>query len=125
MVSLRLIVIVSTERGFDVADTDNINDVYTERAQYVAHVASQHFSRLSVGESPDWPIIYIELPTGQISQHISKDDLHFFEGIPWNHDQKSDAEIIHWDGHSTKEKFDRLNMYTRQLIEKRNGDDNV
>lgn len=41
---------------------------------------------------PDWPVAFIELPTGQVSWHMPA------------HPRK-------WDGHTTEEKFSRLLMY--------------
>lgn len=41
---------------------------------------------------PEWPVAFIELPTGQVSWHMP---------------QHSAA----WDGHSTEEKFERIQQY--------------
>lgn len=41
---------------------------------------------------PDWPVAYIELPTGQVSWHIEQH-------------KKS------WDGHDTAEKYRRVAAY--------------
>jgi hypothetical protein len=40
-------------------------------------------------EYPEWPVVYIQLPTGQVSWHMPEH--------PWE-----------WDGHTTPEKFDRI-----------------
>lgn len=41
---------------------------------------------------PGWPVVYIELPTGQVSWHMPE------HGRPW-------------DGHSTEEKYARCREY--------------
>ncbi|GAB6139082.1 hypothetical protein [Halanaerobaculum tunisiense] len=41
---------------------------------------------------PDFPVVYIELPTGQVSWHLPE------------HKKE-------WDGHSTEEKYERINEY--------------
>lgn len=43
-------------------------------------------------QEPEWPIFYIDLPTGQISWHMPE-----YTGD--------------WDGHSTEEKYRRVNNY--------------
>jgi len=41
---------------------------------------------------PEWPLVYIELPTGQVSWHMPQ------------HERD-------WDGHSTEEKYARVQAY--------------
>lgn len=45
-------------------------------------------------------IVYIELPTGQLSWHIHQSELPLFTHLP--------AYQGKWDGHSTPEKYNRL-----------------
>lgn len=52
----------------------------------------------------EWPVLYIELPTGQVSWHFSAADAALLEGIP-----RSDEA---WDGHTTDEKYTRLQALT-------------
>lgn len=57
---------------------------------------------LSVGarldpSEPDWPVIYIELPDGQVSWHMPK------------HDRE-------WDGHTTDTKYERCHAYAARYI---------
>ena len=44
---------------------------------------------------PEWPCVYIELPTGQVSWHMPK------HSCPY-------------DGHTTEEKFRRIQAFTRK-----------
>ena len=53
-------------------------------------------------DEPDWLLIFINLPTGQLSWHIPKDDLP--EGI-------FEMFADEWDGHSTEEKNRRIMEY--------------
>lgn len=48
-------------------------------------------------EQPEWPVAYIELPTGQVSWHMPQ------------HGQA-------WDGHTTEEKFQRIGAWVRQTL---------
>jgi hypothetical protein len=41
---------------------------------------------------PEWPVMYIELPTGQVSWHIPQ-------------------HTKGWDGHTTPEKYNRVDAY--------------
>lgn len=41
---------------------------------------------------PDWPVVYIELPTGQVSWHMP-------------------AHPREWDGHTTEQKYARIRAY--------------
>ena len=43
-------------------------------------------------EEPEWPVVYIELPTGQVSWHMPQHPVPF-------------------DGHTTEEKYRRIQEY--------------
>lgn len=47
---------------------------------------------------PEWPMVYVELPTGQVSWHMPQHD-------------KS------WDGHDTEEKYRRIEEFIKQYAE--------
>jgi hypothetical protein len=57
----------------------------------------------------DWMnIVFIELPNGQLSWHVHDSEMHLFEGLP-----KYEGT---WDGHTTPEKYTRMEETTvRQL----------
>lgn len=60
----------------------------------------------------DWRnIVYIGLPTGQVSWHLHDDDRWLFR-----HLEKREGN--HWDGHTTEEKYNRLNRLKNQLEKK-------
>jgi len=48
-------------------------------------------------EEPEWPVVYIELPTGQVSWHMP---------------QHKEA----WDGHETGEKYLRIHRYCDEIL---------
>lgn len=82
-----------------------LDKAYRERARLVASLArntmlADHVAVYYNGD-PDWPVVFINGPTGQMSWHIHKDDVHLFSGCP-------EAETNPWDGHTTEEKYDRL-----------------
>lgn len=49
----------------------------------------------------EWPLLYIELPTGQISWHLNSADLHAY--LP-------DYDGV-WDAHTVDEKRDQIRKY--------------
>ncbi|HEY9261875.1 hypothetical protein, partial [Chitinophaga sp.] len=58
------------------------NNVYRERAHLVSHLAAIYESSLGTDpQDPDWPVVYIKLPTGQVSWHISPDDMDLFTDV--------------------------------------------
>lgn len=80
----------------ETADTD-----YEQRYGLVWKAAGHAASDgLSVGISldptePDWPVIYIELPDGQVSWHMP-------------------AHGREWDGHATEEKYRRCRAFAKR-----------
>jgi hypothetical protein len=83
---------------------------YRERAHLVALLAAQYPSWCGVdADAPDWPVVYVELPTGQCGWHISPDDwAELFAHLSLVCDDG-------WDGHSTEEKYRRIDEFARQL----------
>lgn len=47
---------------------------------------------------PEWPVAFIELPTGQISWHLPQ-------------------HPTEWDGHTTEEKFERIRRFVQKEVE--------
>lgn len=81
--------------------------VYRERTHLVAHLARVHPSVLAYNDpnEPDWPVLYIDSPVGQLSWRISPDDLDLVADVPVVPGDDSRAQ---WDQHSTDEKYRRL-----------------
>ena len=74
------------------------DEKYVTRYALVLHaVAVAVALKLKAGfridaSEPEWPVAYIELPTGQVSWHLPQHETA-------------------WDGHDTKEKYCRCNAY--------------
>lgn len=47
---------------------------------------------------PDWPVAYIELPTGQATWHIAQ-------------------HLTAWDGHTTEQKYERVKQFVDSVGE--------
>lgn len=82
------------------------DDIYRERAHLVAFLARAYPSVIGYDAAePDWPVIYISTPEGQLSWHLSKSDLDLFEGV-------QQTTCVTWDGHTTEQKYERLDRLT-------------
>lgn len=87
---------------------DDFAFVYRERARLVAHLSSLYPAVIGVDEDePDWPVVHVRSPQGQLSWHISRADLDLFP-----HLRPAPAAEISWDGHDTAEKYERLHRLT-------------
>lgn len=86
-------------------------DVYTERAHLVAYLAAQHPAVLAYSDpdEPDWPVITVATPAGQMSWHLSPDDLDLVAHVPL---VSADDPRAVWDGHTTPDKYERLRALT-------------
>jgi hypothetical protein len=78
---------------------------YAERDRLVAALSKQFPAHLARHEGADWEddwrnIVCVHLPTGQATWHIHDSEVPWFAHLPMG-----DA---HWDGHSTGEKYRRL-----------------
>ncbi|MFF9268632.1 WDGH domain-containing protein [Streptomyces rochei] len=87
-----------------------MDSVYRERAHLVAHLAAIYPATIGYHdpEEPDWAVVIIDGPKGQMSWHISPDDMDLFEHVPV-------SQVNTWDGHSTEVKYDRLRAATAAL----------
>lgn len=90
--------------------------VYTERAHLIAYLALHYRAVIAYNDpaEPDWPVIYIETPQGQLSWHLAADDLPLFPHVPVA--GPGDA-MPEWDGHDTPEKYRRLQVLVRATAE--------
>lgn len=90
--------------------------VYRERHHLIAHLAAIYPSVMVPGsdpDEPDWPVLYMTLPSGQVSWHIAPADMDLFGHVP--------AGKAEWDGHDVVEKYGRLDEHTRKLALTRGG----
>jgi hypothetical protein len=88
-----------------------LNNAYAERnlcvaliADYAQWVGHGVWMKIDPNEEAGWQhIIFIDLPTGQVSWHLQDSELENFPGIPeWP---------IEWDGHTTEEKYKRIQKF--------------
>lgn len=83
---------------------------YTERNRMVAVLSALWPASIEddAGEqsSPDWPVVIIDSPAGQLSWHVHVREIHLFRHLPRRAGRK-------WDGHSTDEKNRRLHDLVR------------
>lgn len=94
----------------------NCDAVYRERDQLVAALSKlypAHFAIDEVIEEQEWRyVICIHLPTGQVTWHIHESELSLFRHL------EDEDRPQHWDGHSTEEKYRRLNrLYPPSAID--------
>lgn len=82
-----------------------LDEVYSERNTCVALIASMAEGLdLPIGIRPDeddpgWYILFIDLPTGQVSWHFQESEKPLF---PYPLYTKA------WDGHSNEQKYERV-----------------
>ncbi|MEV5140351.1 hypothetical protein AB0K71_05920 [Streptomyces syringium] len=83
--------------------------VYRERAHLIAHLAALHPSHIGHTDpnAPDWAVVIIETPSGQLSWHIAERDLDLVE-----HVMPTNRICRGWDGHTTDEKYERIRALT-------------
>ena len=89
--------------------TDNFqsepDEAYMDRnlaVQVLAILARQQGYQIGIrNREDDWPILSVDLPTGQVSWHIPKDEI-----VALLPDYPGE-----WDGHDLKEKRDRLRRF--------------
>ena len=77
------------------------NEAYLDRnlcVQIMVKMAMKLGYSAGIKDDPEWPILYIDLPTGQVSWHIPKKDI------------LTDFQEYNgkWDGHDLHEKRRRL-----------------
>lgn len=83
---------------------------YRERAQLVAWLAALHPAVLAPAPDVDedgWQILYLTAGGQQLSWHIAPADADLFGHVQ---QVPSDDPRAQWDGHSTAEKYKRIQM---------------
>lgn len=90
--------------------------LYSERASCVALIVALGAMigwRFGYGldpQAPDWPVVYVDTPAGQLSWHFSRDDYErcFPGGLP--------RYAGEWDLHDAPEKYRRCDLIVRGLL---------
>ncbi|MFJ2267773.1 hypothetical protein ACIOHO_15630 [Streptomyces sp. NPDC087849] len=87
-----------------------LDATYRERAHLVAHLAAIHPSHIGHTDptAPDWAVVTVETPAGQMTWHIAERDMDLF-----THVQPTNRICRGWDGHTTDEKYQRMRDLTQ------------
>jgi hypothetical protein len=83
--------------------------VYAERNRLVAALAHLFGNAAWRGidpSAPDFTVVYIDLPSGQVSWHIPDAEMDQFPPLPLR-------DPTGWDGHDTDEKYRRVGALRR------------
>lgn len=88
-----------------------LNAAYTERAHLLSFLSTWAESVLSYNDpkEPTWAVLYVNVPTGQMTWHIAPSDMHLFNHVPV---VPGDDLRAQWDGHDTEEKYKRFRVMT-------------
>lgn len=84
--------------------------VYRERAHLLRVLAQLFGGVISYNDArnPEWAVLYIESPEGQMSWHIAPGDMDLFSHLRVVQDYP-------WDGHSTRVKYERLTRVLKRF----------
>lgn len=90
------------------ADEAERTALYRGRATLAAHIASMYPASLGYTdpETPDWPVLMILGPFGQMTWHIAPGDIELFHHVSTREDFPA------WDGHTSEQAYGRLALAT-------------
>lgn len=97
------------------SEADGMKGLYRERAHLLALLAGVLDPSMShIGETDTeaegWPVLTFETLAGQWSWHIAPDDVALFA-----HVRPTTAADRAWDGHTTAEKYARVDRLSRAM----------
>lgn len=107
--------------NFSVKDLTKVSDGYHTIEELYDHrsllyitlaneVAHKYNVSYKLDDYPGWFVLYIELPTGQISYHIRE---KYFDLVCENPNIARQLSTSHWDGHTSKNVIERLIEYSK------------
>jgi len=99
-------VIKQEEKNMTKTESSTLDDAYFDRSQAVqafARLAQADGYRVGIKPDDEWPILFIDLPTGQVSWHIKAGEL--VGDWPEYPDE--------WDGHDLNEKRERIYKFLK------------
>ncbi|MFC7344887.1 NUDIX domain-containing protein [Saccharopolyspora griseoalba] len=99
--------------GSDLAgDSDQVRELYRERAHLVAVLAAQFPARIAYNDprEPTLPVLYLDTTAGQVSYHLNPEDVALFGHVPV---VDGDISSAVWDRHNKATALQRL----RQLAQ--------
>ena len=91
-------------------ESSTLDDAYFDRNQAVmlaacfACITGREVGWQENPEDPEWPILYVDLPTGQVSWHMPRSQRVLGPGALGEYPFK-------WDGHTVEEKRRRIAEY--------------
>jgi hypothetical protein len=90
--------------------------IYRDRSHLVALAALHYPSYIAYSDpdQPAWPVVTVEMPTGQASWHIHPADLDLFPHVA---SRPADEASAAYDGHTTDEKHARIRARIGQYPE--------
>lgn len=85
----------------------DLNALYRDRAHILALLALHYPAHIASSdpEHPDWPVLTLETPQGQMSWHLASTDLDLFPHVRRADDDQAAAA---YDGHTTDDKHARI-----------------
>ena len=89
--------------GYDACWLAKLNDVYNERNRVIALLTKFYPSYMAIDDTSEdgfKNIVYIETPQGQLSWHITDEEVSLFKHLKYEENK--------WDGHTTREKYQRI-----------------
>jgi hypothetical protein len=103
--------------------TSEIDDIYVERDKILVLLARWALEQgypVGIGIDQEKPaiwqyVLYMDLPSGQVSWHILENELEWFSFLP---DYADD-----WDGHDRDEKYARVLRYAKNYRRYRRDSD--
>lgn len=109
----RIAVAIAEARDAGREEGDDFVTLYSDRTclvgALVAHAAMRGWRygwKLDDAlEGNEWPVVFVDLPTGQVSWHVARAD---FDVVFWSEMPRYEGT---WDGHSTVEKLTRLRTW--------------
>lgn len=88
-------------------DAEQTNAVYRDRAHILALLALHYPAYVAYSDrtNPEWAVLTLDTPEGQMSWHIAPADVGLF-----THVRRADDALAAeaYDGHSTEDKHDRI-----------------
>jgi hypothetical protein len=91
----------------------DLDDVYRERAHLVALISLLYPSYMTPSmdiTEQGWWTVFIYMGLKQLTWHISPDDVELFSHVP---KVTPTNPFVQWDGHSTPEKYQRIQDYIK------------
>lgn len=93
----------------------DLTSLYVERAHILALLALNYYSYLAYSDisNPEWPVLTMETPQGQLSWHVTPDQLDLFRHVKWVNNEGAAAA---YDGHSSADRHARIRARVESFL---------